>query len=115
YNNHDVDDGLRSGLITIEQLSEVQIFAEHLQQVKTHYPKLDGRRLIHETVRRIINAQVIDLCENSNKLIAQVNPQNVDDVRMAPPLIGFSESMKKQQAELKRFLRTKLYQHYRVN
>lgn len=115
YNNHDVDDGLRSGLITLEQLSEVQIFAEHLAQVQKLYPKLEGRRLIHETVRRIINAQVIDLSQHSSQLISSANPQHIDDVRKQAPLIGFSESMRKQQVELKRFLRTKLYQHYRVN
>lgn len=115
YNNHDVDDGLRSGLITVEQLAEVEIFAEHLAQVKQQYPKLEGRRLIHETVRRIINAQVIDLCSKSAELIANANPQSVDEVRNQPPLISFSDPMRRRQIELKQFLRTKLYQHYRVN
>lgn len=115
YNNHDVDDGLRSGLITLEQLSEVQIFAEHLQLVRKLYPALEGRRLIHETVRRMINAQVVDLCQHSSQLIAAANPQSVDEVRQHPPLITFSEQMQKQQLELKRFLRSRLYQHYRVN
>lgn len=115
YNNHDVDDGLRSGLITLEQLSEVQIFAEHLEQVRSQYPKLEGRRLIHETVRRMINAQVIDLCSQSSQLIEQAKPQSIDDVRQNAPLIAFSARMQQQQHDLKRFLRTKLYQHYRVN
>lgn len=115
YNNHDVDDGLRSGLITLEQLSEVQIFAEHLQQVKKLYPALEGRRLIHETVRRMINAQVVDLSRQSAQLITGAAPRNIDEVRSNPPLIAFSDAMRKQQNELKRFLRTQLYQHYRVN
>jgi dGTPase len=115
YNNHDVDDGLRSGLITLQQLSEVQIFAEHLQQVKKLYPALEGRRLIHETVRRMINAQVVDLSRQSAQLIAETAPRNIDEVRSNPPLIAFSDAMRKQQNELKRFLRTQLYQHYRVN
>jgi len=115
YNNHDVDDGLRSGLITLQQLAEVQIFAEHLQQVKKLYPALEGRRLIHETVRRMINAQVVDLSRQSAQLIAEAAPRNIDEVRSNPPLIAFSDAMRKQQNELKRFLRTQLYQHYRVN
>lgn len=115
YNNHDVDDGLRSGLITIEQLAEVQIFAKHLEQVRSQYPKLEGRRLIHETVRRMINVQVIDLCSHSTQLIDAAKPQSIDDVRQNAPLIAFSARMQQQQLELKRFLRTKLYQHYRVN
>ncbi len=115
YNNHDVDDGLRSGLITLEQLAEVEIFAEHLAQVKKQYPKLEGRRLVHETVRRMINAQVIDLCSKSTELIAMASPKSVDEVRNLSPLISFSDKMREQQIELKRFLRTKLYLHYRVN
>lgn len=115
YNNHDVDDGLRSGLITLGQLSEVQIFADHLHQVKQLYPQLEGRRLIHETVRRMINAQVVDLCQQSSQLINKAKPHSIDDVRLLPPLINFSTGMQKQQVELKRFLRSKLYQHYRVN
>ncbi|HEY8118964.1 MAG TPA: deoxyguanosinetriphosphate triphosphohydrolase [Methylophilaceae bacterium] len=115
YNNHDVDDGLRSGLITLEQLKEVRIFAEHLERVQEKYPTLSGRRLVHETVRRMINSLVIDLCEHSTKTITKANPSNIKDVRRLPLLIGFSESMRKQQTELKHFLRTRLYQHYRVN
>lgn len=115
YNNHDVDDGLRSGLITLEQLSEVQIFAEHLHQVRQLYPQLEGRRLIHETIRRMINAQVVNLCQHSSQLIHDAKPQSVDDVRLQPSLITFSAGMQQQQVELKRFLRSKLYQHYRVN
>ncbi|HEY8355258.1 MAG TPA: deoxyguanosinetriphosphate triphosphohydrolase [Methylophilaceae bacterium] len=115
YNNHDVDDGLRSGLITLEQLSEVRIFSEHLRQVRSRYPTLEGRRLIHETVRRMINAQIVDLCRNSERLIAAAAPRSLDEVRESPPLIRFSEDMQEQQTELKRFLRSRLYRHYRVN
>jgi len=115
YNNHDVDDGLRSGLITLEQLAEVDIFAEHLNHVQEKYPVLTGRRLVHETVRRMINALVVDLCSQSSKNIAEARPKNIEDIRELPLLIGFSKDMQQQQAELKRFLRINLYQHYRVN
>jgi dGTPase len=114
YNNHDVDDGLRSELITLEQLSDVGIFARHLEQVRLQFPTLTDRRLIHETVRRMINTLVSDLTEQSRKLIAEHRPGSVDDVREAPPLIAFSSGIREQQFELKTFLRKQLYQHYRV-
>jgi dGTPase len=115
YNNHDVDDGLRSGLITLEQLSGVEIFARRLEEVRNLYPELTGRRLIHETVRRMINALVQDLCHQSSENIAAALPTDVDAARGCPPLIAFSPDMQRQQRELKKFLRTNLYRHYRVN
>ncbi len=115
YNNHDVDDGLRSGLITLEQLEQVTLFADNLNKVSAQYPELAGRRLIHETVRRMINVLVVDLCEQSNTNIASATPKTIDDVRGNNMLISFSPAMREQQAELKRFLRANLYQHYRVN
>ncbi|HSI22190.1 MAG TPA: deoxyguanosinetriphosphate triphosphohydrolase [Methylophilaceae bacterium] len=115
YNNHDVDDGLRSGLITLEQLSEVPVFARHLADVKNRYPHLEGRRLIHETVRRMINSQVQDLCQQSSKNISAAKPGSIEDIRKAGALIEFSPEMQQQQLELKQFLRNKLYRHYRVN
>lgn len=115
YNNHDVDDGLRSGLISLEQLTSVKLFAENLAQVRARYPQLNDRRLIHETVRRMINSLVTDLNQQSQANIAQYRPRSIEDVRHLPPLIGFSPEMQARQAELKRFLRKNLYQHYRVN
>ena len=114
YNNHDVDDGLRSGLISIEQLASVRIFSRHLDSVKAQYPALVDRRLIHETVRRMINTLVSDLTERSRALIAQHHPGRIDDVRNAPPLIAFSGGIQGEQQELKKFLHKHLYQHYRV-
>ena len=115
YNNHDVDDGLRSGLITMQQLEEVRLFAEQHARVQQQYPALTGRRLIHETVRRMIHILVTDLCEQSSRNIAEYAPATVEEVRNLPPLIGFSPVIEAQQLELKRFLRTNLYRHYRVN
>jgi dGTPase len=115
YNNHDVDDGLRSGIITLEQLSGVEIFARCLKEVRNLYPALTGRRLIHETVRRMINALVQDLCHQSSENIATSSPTDVDEARACPPLISFSPDMQRQQRELKQFLHTNLYRHYRVN
>ena len=115
YNNHDIDDGLRSGLITLEQLTQVQLFADNLKIVQDKYPNITERRTINETIRRMINALVIDLCTQSSKNIAQANPQSLDEVRKMPALISLSVSMAKQQHALKQFLRKNLYQHYQVN
>ncbi len=115
YNNHDVDDGLRSGLIELDELSEVPVFARHLSEVRRRYPRLAGRRVIHETVRRMINTLILDLVEQSSRNIADAAPDSIDAVRAAPPLIGFSPQIRGEQQELKHFLRTRLYQHYRVN
>jgi dGTPase len=114
YNNHDVDDGLRSGLITLEQLEEVGIFARHAGEVRARYPGLTGRRLIHETVRRMINTLVVDLTAESRRRIDHHRPGSIDAVRTLPPLIGFSGPVAAEQAELKQFLRNALYRHYRV-
>ncbi|WP_350282434.1 deoxyguanosinetriphosphate triphosphohydrolase [Nitrosomonas sp.] len=114
YNNHDVDDGLRSGLITLTQLEEIEIFARHLHQVKQHYPDITGRRLIHETVRGMINTLVVDLTVQSGARIRDASPDSPDSVREKPVLIGFSDTIKRQQQELKRFLHKNLYKHYRV-
>jgi dGTPase len=114
YNNHDVDDGLRSVLISVEQLSSVRIFARHLETVRGQYPALVDRRLIHETVRRMINTLVSDLTERSRALIGEHRPDSLDQVRLAPPLIAFSPAIREEQHELKVFLGKHLYQHYRV-
>ncbi len=115
YNNHDVDDGLRSGLISLEQLAQVRIFATHLDIVRKQYPKLAERKLVHETIRRMINTLVMDLCRQSRDNIRQAQPADIQDIRQNPMLIAFSADIQAQQNELKRFLRKQLYQHYRVN
>jgi dGTPase len=114
YNNHDVDDGLRSGLLNIEQLSEVSIFARHKQQVLDAYPKLDARRLVHETVRRMISTLVVDLTSQTARNLRSHAPGSVEEVQTAPPLVAFSAPLERQQAELKKFLHDNLYRHYRV-
>ena len=114
YNNHDIDDGLRSGLITLDQLAKVELFADNLKIVKDKYPNLVERRLINETIRRMINALVIDLCTQSAQNIFKAQPQNIEDVCKMSHLIKLSPLMEKQQLELKQFLRKNLYQHYKV-
>jgi dGTPase len=114
YNNHDVDDGLRSGLITIDQLASVRLFSGHLNEVRVAYPALAERRVIHETIRRMINTLVSDVITQTEKNIRSHAPVNVDDVRKAPALVNFSEPMQELNRELKTFLRKQLYRHYRV-
>ncbi|NEX61461.1 deoxyguanosinetriphosphate triphosphohydrolase [Noviherbaspirillum galbum] len=115
YNNHDIDDGVRSGLITTAQLDEVDFYSRHRHEVETVFPGITGRRAIHETIRRMINALVIDLIEASRERIEHTTLRSIDDVRYAPPLITFSEAMRNEATLLKRFLRENLYQHYQVN
>jgi dGTPase len=116
YNNHDVDDGLRSGLISIEQLLAIDLFAAQHTEVITRYPDLSGRRLIHEIIRRMINQQVVDLVETSQTHLTELSPQYIDYIRaQTAPLIRFSDDMLSANQSLKRFLRENLYNHYRVH
>ncbi len=115
YNNHDVDDGLRAGLITVEQLRAVRLFAEQFDNVVRRYPNLPERRAIHETVRRMIGRVVTDLIEETTRRIAEAGVHSIEDVRRQPvSLVAYSEPVKGQTLELKRFLRTNLYAHERV-
>lgn len=115
YNNHDIDDGLRSGLLTDAQLENVDFYARHRREVELAYPGITGRRAIHETVRRMINALIVDLIQTSQERITQTNPTSAEDVRNAAPLIAFSDHMHAEAVLLKRFLRENLYRHYQVN
>ncbi len=116
YNNHDVDDGLRAGLITVEQLTEVGLFEEHHREVMKRYPELTGRRVCHEVNRRMINHLVVDLVEASRRRLAEQAPADVAAVRACSgPLIGFSEGVREKNLQLKRFLRRNVYRHYRVH
>jgi dGTPase len=114
YNNHDVDDGLRSGLITLEQLEAVPLVAAQLSEVRHTYPGLPARRVVHEIVRRMINTVVTDLIRQSESNIKLHAPATLEDVRSAPALIAYSTEINEQQRALKNFLRIHLYRHYRV-
>jgi dGTPase len=114
YNNHDVDDGLRSGLIALEQLESVPLVAAQLNEVRLAYPSLPERRVVHETVRRMINTLVTDLIRQSESNISTQAPGKLEEVRNAPVLIAYSPEINEQQRALKNFLRIHLYRHYRV-
>lgn len=116
YNSHDVDDGLRSGLINLNQLKDVALFAEPYQEVISLYPQLNERRTTYEVVRRIINMQVSDLINSTNKLLQLAHPDNIEEVRKAgKSLVVFSDEMHQKNIDLKRFLHKNLYRHYRVH
>jgi dGTPase len=114
YNNHDVDDGLRSGLISLEQLDAVPVFARNRRAVEAAYPGLSGRRLIHETIRRMINLMAVDLIEQTRRNIATAAVSSLDDVRSAPRLVAYSAELLPELRILKTFLRDNLYHHYQV-
>ena len=115
YNNHDVDDGLRSGLLTIGQLTEIDLFAEYWFDVQKLMPGISERRAIYETIRRMISALIVDLTKASLERIEEIQPQSVEDIRNAPPVIAFSDEMGEKSRLLKQFLFANLYRHYQVN
>jgi dGTPase len=118
YNAHDIDDGVRSGLITMGQLQEIALFEGFQRQVLLDFPDLAGaqnqRRLLFETIRRMLSAQVYDLIAFSQEALAVNRPQCPDDVRQLPPMLSFSGDMRRQSAQLKQFLFRNLYRHPQV-
>jgi len=115
YNNHDVDDGIRAALLSLEPLLECALIREHHAQVKRQWPDLQGKRFIYELIRRMINSLVHDLVSTSRALIEEQQPSSIDDVRRTGKrLIALSDDMYQQHTELKTFLRKNLYQHYHV-
>jgi dGTPase len=115
YNNHDLDDGLRAGLLSIEELRDVPLFRRQHDIVLAEYPEVSDRRLIHEVVRRMINHVATDLIETSSVAIAEAALTSVDSVRQLPNgLVRFSDAVAAEHLELKRYLRDHVYRHYRV-
>lgn len=116
YNNHDIDDGLRAGLITIRELCSVRLFEQQHAAVMEKYPNIPEKRAIHEIIRRMINQQVSDFLKTSSQQLADAKPQTRDDVTQhSQALVGFSDDMRSMNQELKQFLRQNLYRHYRVH
>jgi dGTPase len=105
---------VRSGLIDMEQLEAVPLFARFLREALAQHPRLNGRRLLFETIRRMLSAQVYDVLDATSRALAAVAPASVDDVRRAGPLVSFGEQMAHDSVALKRFLRANLYRHPKV-
>ena len=118
YNAHDIDDGVRSGLITLEQLQEVALFDDFRRQTLAEFAHLasetQGRRLLYETIRRMLSAQVYDVIAATQGAIDEAAPQSAQDVRQLPPLVQFGEAMRLKSQGLKKFLYQKLYRHPQV-
>lgn len=112
YNNHDVDDGFRAGLLSLEQLREQSLFECQYMEVHSRYPELEDRRLIYEVIRRMINTVVTDLIEETRRGLEEASPQSIDDVRKAnKEIVHFSHAVHEQHVSLKRFLHQHLYRH----
>src|SRR4029079_6600914 len=115
YNNHDVDDGIRAQLLDLAALREVRMFRRQYDAVVAKYPDLGERRLVHETIRRMINYILTDLITTTQSNIDGAQPQSTDDVRLQPkPLAALSETGREEHTELMMFLRDRLYRHYKV-
>ncbi len=118
YNAHDVDDGVRSGLLSLEQLQELPLVEEFRTAALTSHPNLaqpaHGRRLLYETIRLMLSAQVYDVIAATSAAIETAQPNGVDGVRALPPLVQFSEPMRERSLALKSFLMEKLYRHPQV-
>lgn len=112
YNNHDVDDGFRAGLLSLDQLREQTLFANQYAEVHERYPALEDRRLIYEIIRRMINTVVTDLIETTRRNIDAARPVSIDDVRKAgKTLVAMSPDIHAQHVALKQFLNRHLYRH----
>jgi dGTPase len=116
YNAHDIDDGVRSGLLEMSQLGEVALCASHREAALAAYAQLAGlpRRLLAETLRRVLSAQVQDVIETTQEQLDRHVPDNAEAVRELPALVRFSAAMREQSTQLKRFLFGALYRHEQV-
>jgi dGTPase len=114
YNAHDIDDGVRSGLITMEQLADVPLFVRFHAQVMHEHPTLQGRRVLFETIRRMLSAQVYDVITATRTALLTHGITTVQHVRQAPPLVQFSDDMRAQTQTVKRWLFQNLYRHPQV-
>lgn len=115
YNNHDVDDGFRAGLLSLDQLCEEGLFYEKYQVVQAEHPGLEDRRLIYEIMRRMINTVVTDLIEHTTSRLDELMPSSIDDIRShKAPIVVFGAEVFEKHLSLKRFLNKNLYQHEKV-
>jgi dGTPase len=116
YNNHDIDDGLRAGLFGPEDLADVPLVGPVFAEVGRRYPGLERQRLIHESIRRLIDIMVADLLTETRRRLSAADPRSADDVRaLDHPVVAFSDAMAANDKALKSFLFKRMYRHYKVN
>ncbi|RYY56563.1 MAG: deoxyguanosinetriphosphate triphosphohydrolase, partial [Comamonadaceae bacterium] len=114
YNAHDIDDGVRSGLITLEQVAQVPLFGRYVDDTLRDHPDLQGRRLLYEAIRRMLSALVYDVIDTTALALREARPADADAARAMQPLVGFGAAARAESAELKSFLFRNLYRHPRV-
>ncbi|WP_232788385.1 deoxyguanosinetriphosphate triphosphohydrolase [Macromonas nakdongensis] len=114
YNAHDIDDGVRSGLLSLEQLEAVPLFDQYRQAVLREHPSLKGRRVLFEAIRRMLSAQVYDVIDATREAVRAAGVETLADVRAHAPLLCFSAEMRQASSDLKRFLMLNLYRHPQV-
>lgn len=116
YNNHDIDDGLRAGSFTPQDLLPLPVVGPVFEQLLREHPNLEPVRLTHEGVRRLINLMVTDLLTETRARIAQFRPASADAVRgLGQPLVAFSPTLQAADKALRPFMFERMYRHYRVN
>lgn len=114
YNAHDIDDGVRSGLLTLEQLEAVPLFARYLASTWRDFPSLKGRKVLFETIRRMLSDQIYDVIGATTQALRDAQVHSADEVRAQPVLVRFSVGMRQESQVLKQFLFRNLYRHPKV-
>jgi dGTPase len=114
YNAHDIDDGVRSGLITLQQVAQVELFHSFHEETLREFPDLTGRRVLYESIRRMLSAQVYDVIDATRAALAVASPADVDAARREGTLVKFSDAMREKSTALKQFLMHNLYRHPQV-
>ncbi len=115
YSNHDLDDGLRAGFLALDELAGVPLAGAALMEVDRLHPGLEQPRRVHETIRRLIDGMVRDLVDGTRRRLAELAPESPDDIRRAGPMVEFSPRVAAGLAELREFLRDRVYRHYKVS
>jgi dGTPase len=116
YNTHDIEDGVRAGFFTLDELAELPLVGAIIQEVRGRNPGLESGRVVHETTRRLIDRLVRDVTAETERRLAEIKPQSADDIRRAGrPVVSLSESVRTTEKQLRHFLDTRMYHDYRVN
>ena len=112
YNNHDIDDGFRAGFISLDDLKNIELFSEIIKEINSEFKGIDNYMIVKELIRRLIGLMVNDLIKNTKKNISKVNPKNAEEIRSHNGLIAsFSDFFISQDAQIRNFLRSRVYEH----
>ncbi len=116
YNNHDLDDGLKSGYLTLDLLKGVELWERMANRIRDKYPAIDDKRLVSRTVSSLIGMQITDICETTYSKICNHSIKCLDDLRnVNQVLVHFSPQFEAENQLLKKFLKEKLYRHHKVD